>query len=136
MFKVRFIYCVLFLLIKYLIFFFILAFLDNRFKSIVLENANSNAELVSGLLGYIMYLLFYSSLLVVMFSCPFFLVLKIKRKNYFLFGILCFFIIEYLLYTYLFSPSDFTLGIYNLLVGFILFWLLFRIEIIQKLKND
>lgn len=125
MFKVNLINSFLYLLVKYFIFFFILAFVGDRFKSIVLDNAETASEIFKLTLNYILYVAIYAIPLILVFGFPLYYILKIRKGLYFVLSIILIFTIEYLIYTYLYAPSNKTLGIYNIIVGIILLGIFF-----------
>lgn len=116
--------------VKYIIFFLILSFIDNRFKKIVLDNAETSLQIFKLTLGYILTLLLYTIPLIISFGFPLYYILKIKKKLYFIFSIILFFIIEYLVYTYFYSPSNVSLGLYNMLIGIVVLYVFFRKSIL------
>mgnify|MGYP001056515868 CR=1 FL=1 len=132
MFKVKFLNIILFLLIKYSVFFFVIAFIDNRFKNAVLDNASSTLEVVKLTMNYILYVLFYSTFLIALFCVPLYFVLRIKKGILFLLGAITFLAVEFLVYTYLASETDLTLGTYNAIIGVVLLFILFYTPIRQK----
>jgi len=134
MFKVSFLNGVFYLFVKYAVFFFILAFIENRFKDIVINNAETTTELIKLSLGYVLYILIYMFFLILFFSIPLYFILKIENKIYFVLSMIAFFVVEYFAYTYLFSPSDKLIGVYNLTIGIIVFVLFFYKSIIQMFK--
>lgn len=134
MFKVSFFNSVCYLFVKYAVFFFVLAFIGNRFKNAVINNAETTTELMKLSLGYVLYILFYMFFLVLFFSIPLYFILKIENKIYLVLSMIAFFAIEYFVYTYLFSPSDKMIGIYNLIIGVVVFILFYYKSIIQMFK--
>lgn len=136
MLKVSFFNCVGYLVVKYIAFFFVLAFIGNRFKNAVIDNAETSTELIKLSLGYVLYILFYIFFLILFFSVPLYFILKIKNKVYFALSIAAFFCAEYFIYTYWFSPSDNTIGVYNLAIGIIVFVLFYYKSIIQLVKGS
>jgi hypothetical protein len=136
MFKASFLNSVYYLFLKYCVFFFILAFIGKRFENAVTNNANTLSEFIKLSLGYVLYILFYMFFLVLFFSIPLYFILKIRNKNYFVFLITAFFSMEYFVYTYWFSPSDKVTGIYNLIIGLLIFVFFFRKLIIQVFKTE
>ncbi len=123
------------LFLKYVIFFIFLAFTRDRFKNIVIDNANSQLELFKLTTGYALYILLYSSFLILIFSFPLYRILRIRKGIYFLLSMFVFLILEYLIYTYLYSPSDNISGIYNTIIGIIVLGLFFYKAILSKFKN-
>jgi hypothetical protein len=59
MFKASFLNSICYLLLKYVVFFFILAFIGNRFQNAVINNANTLSEFMKLSLGYVLYILFF-----------------------------------------------------------------------------
>jgi hypothetical protein len=100
-------------LIKYIVFFSILAFFNSRFKSLVINNAQNTEGFTSNIFYYILYILIFSVISSLIFSIPLFFIFKVKGV-YFLLLIGLFLIAEYFLYTYSASPSDLMNGVYNL----------------------
>jgi len=124
--KNNFLKSVCYLFTKYILFFFLLAFLGDRFRNAVINNSETYTELIKLSLGYVLFVLMHILILVLLFSIPIYYILKIKNNIYFILSIIVFFIIEYFIYTYLFSPSDKILGIYNLLIGVVVFFLFLK----------
>lgn len=132
MFKLKLINSFLFLFIKYCIFFFIIAFIGDRFKNVVINNAHTPAEMIKLTMGYILYVLSYSLPLIVVLLFPLHYILKIRSGLYFIFAMILFFAIEYVIYTYFYSPSNKSLGIYNFIIGIICIALFFYRSILAK----
>ncbi|SDQ40785.1 hypothetical protein SAMN05421664_1490 [Chryseobacterium soldanellicola] len=132
MFKVSLINSFLCLLAKYLIFFFILAFIEDRFKDAVINNAETSSEMFRLSLNYILYILIYLIPLILVFFLPLYFILKIKKGIYFILCIVLFFMVEYSAYTYFYAPSDKTLGIYNIIIGIIVLGIFFHKAIRSK----
>ncbi|PRA90189.1 hypothetical protein CQ046_23370, partial [Chryseobacterium sp. MYb7] len=84
MLKVNLTNSFLYLLVKYFVFFFILAFVGDRFKSIVLDNAETSSEIFKLTLNYILYVAIYAIPLILIFGFPIYYILKIKKGIYFL----------------------------------------------------
>ncbi|ASE61082.1 hypothetical protein CRN76_06990 [Chryseobacterium indologenes] len=125
MFKATFINSFLYATIKYIIFFIVLAFIGNRFKHIVLDNAKTSSEIFSLTLNYILHVSIYMIPLILIFSFPIYFIMKIKKSIFFLLSIVLFFIGEYYFYTYLYAPSNKILGIYNMIISIILLLVFF-----------
>ena len=134
MFKTSFRNSVYYLFVKYVVFFFILAFMGSRFKNAVINNAETPMEFIRLTVVYMIYILLHVFFLVLFFSVPLYYILKIDSKIYFVLSIIAFLGFEYLAYTHLFSPSNNVLGIYNLIIGIAVFILFFRKPIIQIMK--
>ncbi|AWA29437.1 hypothetical protein HYN48_04675 [Flavobacterium magnum] len=134
--KINFFRCIKYLFIKYIAFFFVLAFIGNRFRDAVINNANSSMELVKLTIGYVLYILFYIPFLIIIFCIPIYLIFKIKNKFLYIFCLIVFFGAEYEIYTYLFSPSDGSPGIYNLVIGIVIYFIFFYKPIPNFLTKD
>lgn len=132
MFKTNLIYSFLYTTIKYIIFFVVLAFIGNRFKHIVLDNAASSSKIFSLTLNYILQVSIYMIPLVLIFSFPIYLILKIKKNIFFLISITLFFTVEYYFYTFLYAPSNTILGVYNIVIGIFLLFIFFYKAIRSK----
>jgi hypothetical protein len=133
MFKISFFNTIYYLLVKYIVFFFILAFIGNRFKSAVIDNAETTLELAKLTLGYILYVLFYVGLLILFFCGPLYYILQLKNGLYCVLLLIAFYVIEFFIYWYFFSPSDKLPGIYNTIIGIVFLNLFFYKQITIKL---
>jgi|LakMenEpi03Aug12_release.lakeMendotaPanAssembly.Ray.scaffolds.fasta_scaffold64809_4 hypothetical protein len=125
MWKPKFFNIIFYFLIKYIIFFAILAFIGNRFKSIVIDSSDNKSELLSNFLYYSLYPTIIVGLFTLVFSIALFLLMKMSRGLYFLLMYLLLLTVEYLLYTYLASPSDLMNGFYNMMIGVLLLLVFF-----------
>lgn len=124
MFKPKFLNVLLFWVIKYIVFFVVLAFIGDRFKSLVIKNSNNTRELIANTGYYSLYILFYTLIPVIVFSIPFYFTLKVKNPIYFVLLISAILVVEYLLYTNLASTMELMNGVYNGILT-IVFLLLF-----------
>jgi hypothetical protein len=125
MWKPKFFNIIFYFLIKYIIFFAILAFIGNRFKSIVIDSSDNKSELLSNFLYYSLYPTIIVGLFTLVLSIALFLLMKMSRGLYFLLMYLLLLTVEYLLYTYLASPSDLMNGFYNMMIGVLLLLVFF-----------
>ncbi len=125
MLKTNLINIFLYLIIKYIFFFFLLAFIGDRFKNIVLDNAGTSSEVSKLTLNYILFASIYTIPLILVLILPLYFIFKINKGIYFLLSVILFFTMEYFTYTYLYSPSDKTLGIYNIIISVVLLWVFF-----------
>lgn len=132
MFKINLINSFFYLAIKYIIFFFILAFIGDRFKHIVIDNAGTSYEMVKLTVNYILYAVIYTIPIILVLVFPFNYILKMEKNIYFIFSMILFFAVEYYIYTYFYAQSDRTLGIYNIIIGIILLWVFFHKTIRSK----
>lgn len=133
MLKISFFNSIYYLLVKYIVFFFILAFIGDRFKNAVINNAETSLEMFKLTLGYALYILFAVFFLMLFFFGPLYYILKIKKGGYFLFLLTTFFAVEFFVYSYFCSPSDRMPGIYNAIIGVFLLIVFFYKQIRMKL---
>src|SRR5689334_14426886 len=132
MLKVKFLNSTLYLLLRYLLFFLVLAFIGDRFQHAVLDKVDSSPEVFKLTGGYVLYVLIASIFLMSLFCFPLYFILRLKSNVLFLLAIACFYTAEYFVYSYLFSRSDHTLGIYNLAIGVVLLFLCFGRSLKRK----
>ena len=132
MFEVKFLNSALFLLIKYSLFFLLLAFIGDRFQHTVLDKAETSIEVVKLTVGYMVFVLLASVFLIALFAFPLYFVLRLNGGAWFLLGITVFYATEYIAYSYFYSPSDRILGIYNMGIGIVLFPFFFGRSIRNK----
>ena len=124
MLKPKFPNILLFLFVKYIVFFFILACIGDRFKLLVINNFGNRKELFSNKEYYLLYILIFMVLSILIFSGPIYFTLKVKNTTYFILLISGISVAEYLLYTHLASTSDLMNGVYNEMIS-MLFLLIF-----------
>jgi len=125
MWKPKFFNIIFYFIIKYIIFFTILAFIGNRFKLIVIDSSDNKSDLFYNLLYYSLYPTIIVGVFTLVFSVPLFLLMKMSGGLYFLLMYLLLLTVEYLLYTYLASPSDLMNGFYNMMIGVLLLLVFF-----------
>ena len=125
MLKPKFLNVLLFLVVKYIVFFIVLAFIGDRFKSLVIKNSDNTRELISNTGYYSVYILFYTLVAVMVFSLPFYFTFKVKNPIYFILLISAILVVEYLVYTNLASTTDLMNGVYNGIISILFLLLLF-----------
>jgi len=127
MFKINLINSFLYLLIKYIVFFLILAFIGDRFKHVVIDNAETSSEIFKLTISYVVYILIFTIPMVLVFGFPLYYILKLKKKGSFIACIIIFYCTEYFVYTFLNSQKYFYdwNGIYNAVIGVILLGIFF-----------
>ena len=135
MFKISFFKTIYYLLVKYIVFLFILAFIGNRFKSAVTDHAETTLELAKLTLGYVLYVLFAVILLIIFFCTPLYYSLQIKNGLLCVLLLIAFYVIEFFAYWYFFSPSDKLPSVYNTIVGIIFLNLFFYKQIRTKFSR-
>lgn len=124
MLKISFLNILLCLFAKYAVFFTILAFMNDRFKSLVVDTAQNNQGLFMNSIHYILYILVFSLILSLLFSAPIYFSFKVSNPIYFTLIIIGFLVAEYFIYTYLASQKELMNGLYNGVMS-IVFLLLF-----------
>lgn len=124
MLKISFLNILLCLLTKYVVFFILLAFIDNRFKTLVIDTAQDGQGIFINSIQYILHVLIFSFVLSLIFSAPLYYSFKTNNIIYFLLIIIGYLVAEYFVYTYLASPKDLTTGVYNgiISIAFLLFF--------------
>jgi len=137
MIKPSFLKIILYLFVKYLVFFTVLAFLDNRYKNIVINNSKYADDIVINSIYYIVEVLFAVLLYIVIFFLPLYLLLKIKNILFLLLAFLLLIIIEYFVYeatsSYIHMDID---GIINEIISFIFFFVFFGKFIVLLAKGE
>jgi len=133
--KPLFIKVLFYLVIRYAIFFVILAFRDDRFKKLVINNSTNTQELFTNSFSYFLYLLVYILLVIAIFSVPIFFTLKIKKAGYFLIMYGTTFLFEYWLYNWSTSIDDNVVGMYFFIVGILSFFVFFLDVIRYKFRE-
>jgi hypothetical protein len=128
--------CLLYLLAKYAAFFLVLAFVGDRFQHLVLDKASTSGQVLTSTAGYVLYVLFGAAMLSVLVCAPIYMVFRLEKGGVFLVGLLLFFGVDYAVYTWLCSPSNAMLGLYNILVGVLLLGVLFHQPIKQKFRPN
>lgn len=136
MFKIKFFHAVCYLFVKYIIFFVILAFIGNRFKEIVIDHAQTSSELIKLSLGYVLYILFYITVMVLIFCAPLYYILLIKNGINCLLLLIVFYAVEFWAYWRLFSPSDIFPAVYNAIIGIGFLNLFFYRQLIIKFNKQ
>lgn len=117
----RIINIILYILIKYFIFYIILAIKNENYAVFQMNNIKSYEDF----LFYLFLFLSLPTISIVLFSVPFFYIFKIRKTLLFFILLLIVFVIEYFIYTYLASETDFFNGIYLTSVGIILFFVFY-----------
>lgn len=90
----------LFLFVKYMIFFMVLALLDSRFKTIVLDNSHDVDGVWINSFFYLIEVLWAIFLLILILIIPLYILLKLKNTTYLLISFFAWVIIEYIIYEY------------------------------------
>ncbi|MCB9163025.1 MAG: hypothetical protein H6592_01110 [Flavobacteriales bacterium] len=123
-----------FLIAKYYAFFIVLAFLGDRFQNTVLANSQGAKAVLLNTLSFFIHISWGVLLLVLALVLPVHLVLRIRPRAIRLTGLCVMLFAEYGLYTWGFSPSDFSNGLYNALLTVIFLLLFFRPALTMSAK--
>ena len=137
MLKPKYLNVVLCFFIKYVAFFICLAFIGNRFKTIVINDSANTREFLMNTMYYAEAILFST----IVFFLPIFptmIYLSFKVKNRILFSLLIIAVIiaEYSYYTYMASQSNYLNGIYNGLITILFLAIFFYKAIWFKMSNE
>jgi hypothetical protein len=112
---------ILWVLIKYLIFYAFLAFKNDNYYFFKVNEIENGQDLFY----YLWMLLFLPAVYCIVFLAPLYFIFKVKHPIVFLLLIIALFIAEYFLYTNLASTADFKNGLYNMAIGLLLLLLFF-----------
>ncbi len=121
---------VLYIFIKYFLFYVFLMFKNHDFTLIRVDELKSVVDWQY----YLWLFLALPTLSAILFSAPNYYSFKVRASWVLILLVGATFVIEYFLYTYLASPSDFVNGIYLEIIGTLLF-LLFFYKPIQSIFN-
>lgn len=108
-------------LIKYVLFYFLLMFKNNDFTLIRIDKLENGEDLFY----YLWLFLFIPVICILILSVPLYHSFRAKNKINQYFVLITLLVVEYLLYTYLASPSDLWNGVYNAFIGVVVMALLF-----------
>lgn len=123
-----------FLVVKYYAFSIILSFIGARFQKSVLANSQGASDVLANTFYYFLYISWAVLLLGLVLVLPIYLVLRIKPVALRLTGLCVLLVAEYGLYTWGFSPSDFSNGLYNALLTVVFLLLFFRPALTMSAK--
>ena len=116
----------LYLFTKYLVFFIVLAFLDKRYKTIVLGNAKNADDIVLGSFEYLLEVLFATFLLILVLSIPVYLLFKLNNITCTLLAFFALITVEYFIYEAAASYIHFDIdGVINGFISVIFFPIFF-----------
>lgn len=133
MFKRTCISILKYLITKYTIFYFLMAFLDHRFKELVLDKSNNSADIFHYAMGYIIFVLVFILILILIFLFPYFIIFRLKNLFIFIVGFCSVLYLEYLVIGYLTSDNHWSRDGFYFVAISIIFLLLFFYDQI-KLK--
>lgn len=126
MYKVNFKNILVYILLKYLLFYIFLMFKNNDFRLLKVNNLKSGEDWFY----YLWLILFMPILNILLFSLPLYLILKVRNCIYFTFFLALILAADFFLYTYLVSQTDVIKGLYNCIISLLLF-LIFFLKVIR-----
>lgn len=132
MLRPRFQHIVLFIFSKYLIFAIILGGMDNRFKSLVTDVSHSAADWIAAMFHYFMYVLLVTTVFVLIFSLPYWLIFQIRNKILFIPAALAVLWLDAYCYVALNATGNWRYGVIHFSVGILTLILFFFKAIREK----
>jgi len=121
MMKTTFKNVLLYIFLKYLIFYVFLMFKNSNYALIRLQDLKTMTDW----LYYLWIFLFLPAISAILFTAPIYYSFRAKRAIYFILLISAVLVAEYFLYTYFASESDLMNGVYNGIISILLFLLFF-----------
>lgn len=123
---------VLFVLLKYIIFFLFLMILRGDYRLF-------SSGIIDGLTFFLIFMMPLPALIALIFTFPLFYIFQLKKTIFFILSLVGILIAEYFVYTFYASSTNFVNGLYNSLisvvVGIIFFGLLNNILSSKKQKK-
>ena len=129
--KPTFLNILLFMYLKYFLFFILLAFMEHRFREIVANNSKNSRELFLNTSYYLLYGVVFTSIMSIIFSLGIYSAFQIRKGVVFIVLVISIFIAEYFLYTKISSEANWINGIFNEILS-IVFFLFFFHKIIKS----
>lgn len=128
MLKPKLLNVLLFIFVKYIVFYALLMFKNENYALVSLNQLNSFQDVFYYLVIFLTLPIIFSILLLL----PIYYILKIENVVYFIAAIFGILVIEYLLYTYLASQANLWNGVYNGILTVLVFMLFFS----RTIKNN
>jgi len=132
MMKLTFKNILLYIFLKYLIFYVFLMFKNDNYALIRLNDLKTPVDWVY----YLWIFLSLPVIAIIFFSAPIYYSFKIKNIFFFAGAISAVLVAEYFLYTYLASQSDWMNGVYNGIISILLFLLFFYRHIVVIINRQ
>lgn len=132
MFKPTFVFVLLYILIKYLVFYVFLMLKNGNYSFLQIGDIKNGEDLFY----YLWLLLFMPIICIVLFSVPLYFSFRLRKIIYFVALISFVFIAEYFLYTYFASTSNLMNGLYNGVISLTFFVLFFYTSIGEMLSGN
>ena len=121
MLKASFKNILLYILLKYLLFYVFMMFKNNDFRLLHFYNLKNGEDWFY----YLWLVLFVPVLNMILFSGPIYFIFKTKKAIYFILLMSIILVAEYFLYTYFVSQLDLMNGVYNGVISLLLLLLFF-----------
>ena len=133
MLKASFKNILLYILVKYLLFYVFMMFKNNDFRLLHFYNLKNGEDWFY----YLWLVLFMPVLSMILFSAPIYFIFKTKKAIYFILLMSIILVAEYFLYTYFVSQLDLMNGVYNEIISLLVLLLFFyrQIGLIFKKKS-
>ncbi len=98
-----------------------MAFLEDRFKTMVIDNAQNRLDLFTNVFSYWLYILFHIGIQTLVLVIPFYFSLRVKHIALFIPIVIATFGLEYFFYTWSSSQGHPMNGLYNGIISIIFF---------------
>jgi hypothetical protein len=121
MLRVTFKSILLYILLKYILFYIFLMFKNDNFSLIEFDNLKGGHTLMY----FLLIMLPLPIISMILFSAPLYFAFKVKNVIYFILIVSAILVAEYFIYTYLASQADSMNGVYNGIISLLLLLLFF-----------
>jgi hypothetical protein len=121
----------LYILLKYLLFYVFMMFKNNDFRILHFYNLKNGEDWFY----YLWLVLFVPVLNMILFWAPIYFIFKTKKAIYFVLLMSVILVAEYFLYTYLVSQLDLMNGVYNGIISLLVLLLFFFKQIVLIFKQ-
>ena len=135
MFRTSFLNVVICLFVKYALFISIIAFIDDRFMKIVINNPHSSLSIPLRVISYAVYSLIHIAIFMAVLTVPLYFIFKINKLVLFIPAIVLFFIVENFVYSFMSSPDN-RLIFSNVIAGVVVITLFFYSSIIKMVDIE
>jgi hypothetical protein len=132
MFKASFKNILLYILLKYLLFFVFAMFMTNNFKLLRFYNLRTGEDWFY----YLWLILFFPILSMIFFSAPIYFSFRLKNIVYFILAIMAIIVAEYFVYVFFTSERHLNMkGVYNGIISLLVFYIFFFKQIFLILRH-
>jgi hypothetical protein len=126
MMKLSFKNIVVYIFLKYLVFYVFMMFRNKNYTLVRINELKTFGDWFY----YLWIFLFMPVIITILFSAPLYFSFRLKQFYFFALVMGAVFVAEYFLYTYLASQLDLMNGVYNAIIGILLFFLFFYRHIV------